>query len=207
MIKTKKELKFYLQADLMMNRGAFDYTLMMRIKDYLANDFLIRYLRLLRIVDFEASQNSTICQIKKNIHKRKLKKYGMMLGYSIPVGVFGYGLVIPHHGTIVIGAGNRIGNYCVLHSSTCITTGGKKIGSAFYLSTGAKIIHDIHLGDNVSVGANSVVNKGYELSDCLIAGMPAKVIKDSTAWYIRDGEEFASRHNRCEDLYRKTFEC
>lgn len=60
---------------------------------------------------------------------------GMKLGFTIAENVFGYGLVIPHYGTIVVGSGNRIGNYAVLHTSTCITAGKKNIGDGLYLST------------------------------------------------------------------------
>lgn len=50
-----------------------------------------------------------------------------------------YGLVIPHHDTIVVGNTNRIGPYAVLHTSTCITGTGRKIGKGLSLSIGAKI--------------------------------------------------------------------
>ena len=36
----------------------------------------------------------------------------------------GYGAVIPHYGTIVVNGDARLGNYCVLHTSTCIAGGG-----------------------------------------------------------------------------------
>lgn len=72
------------------------------------------------------------------INKIRYKSLGIKLGFTIPINVFGYGLVIPHYGTIVVGAGNTIGNYAVLHTSTCITAGNKIIGDALYLSTGAK---------------------------------------------------------------------
>lgn len=86
----------------------------------------------------------------------------LKLGFSIARNVFGYGLVIPHYGTIVVGSGNIIGNYCVLHTSTCITAGNKRIGNGFYCSTGAKILDDVVIGDNVTVGANAVVNKNVD---------------------------------------------
>lgn len=61
------------------------------------------------------------------------------MGITIVYNVFGYGLVIPHYGTIVVGESNNIGNYAVLHTSTCISSNGKIIGNGLYLSTGAKI--------------------------------------------------------------------
>lgn len=110
------------------------------------------------------------------------------MGFSIGDEVLGYGTVIPHYGTIVIGPHNRIGNFAVLHTSICITDHGSLIGDCFYCSTGAKIISKLQIGDNVTIGANSVVNnleKG--INNVMIAGIPARVKKDSLAWYDRDG--------------------
>lgn len=98
---------------------------------------------------------------------------GMKLGFTIAENVFGYGLVIPHYGTIVVGSGNRIGNYAVLHTSTCITAGKKNIGDGLYLSTGAKVLGDIELGNFITIGANAVVNKSEE-GNCLLIGIPAE---------------------------------
>lgn len=91
----------------------------------------------------------------------------------------------------------------MLHTSTCITDNGKQIGDAFYLSTGAKITSKVVIGDNVSVGANSVVNKSFEEGNIMIAGSPAKYIKNSDAWYVRDGQTYISRVNAVEKLKRE----
>lgn len=53
---------------------------------------------------------------------------GIKLGFSIGYDVFGYGLHIPHYGTIVVNGICKIGNYAVLHTSTCIGGAGKVIG-------------------------------------------------------------------------------
>ena len=58
------------------------------------------------------------------------------------------------------------------------------------------------LGDNISVGANSVVNKSFS-SDCMIAGVPAVRIKGVVAWYERDGEDYTNRVTRIEELKQK----
>lgn len=126
----------------------------------------------------------------------------MKLGFSIGSCSLGYGVVIPHHGTIVVGESNRIGNFAVLHTSTCISSNNKVIGDALYLATGAKMTSQITLGDNVSVGANSVVNKSFP-SNCMIAGAPAKWIKDAIPWYERDGEAYATKVRKVEELKAK----
>lgn len=110
----------------------------------------------------------------------------MKLGFSIGYKCFGYGLVIPHYGTIVVGDDNRCGNFCVLHTSICITGGnhGKHIGDALYASSGCRINKPITLGDNVQVCSNSVVNKSFSENNIVLGGMPAQIKKTNNAsWY------------------------
>ena len=51
------------------------------------------------------------------------------------------------------------------------------IGKFCWIGMGAVILPGVQLGDNVIVGANSVVTKSFEQGHCIIAGNPAKVIK------------------------------
>ena len=207
MIHTKKELKFFLMADMMMNRGKFKWTIIDRFKQLLFPDVIMSYLKSMRYTEFLSSSmahgnKGPIELISYVYHQYRLKRLGRMLGFSIGYNTLGYGVVIPHYGTIVIGSSNRIGPYAVLHTSTCITDNGKRIGKALYLATGAILTSNLNLGDNVSIGANSLVNKSFG-SDLLIAGSPAKEIKKSNAWYIRDGENFIKRVNEVENLKSK----
>lgn len=41
---------------------------------------------------------------------------------------------------------------------------------------GAKIIGGVHIGDNVLIGANAVIVNDIP-SNCIVAGVPAKIIK------------------------------
>lgn len=52
MIETKKELEFYLKADLMMNRGAFKKSLKVRLKDIIVPDYIMEYLKCLRKAEY-----------------------------------------------------------------------------------------------------------------------------------------------------------
>ncbi len=53
---------------------------------------------------------------------------------------------------------------------------GAKIGKNVTICTGARIIGDLTIGDNVIIGAGSVVVKDIP-SNVIVAGVPAKVIK------------------------------
>lgn len=198
MIKSKKELDFYIKADLMMRSGFFTRSLKQWAKELILPDYVFRYIVASRKYVYYSHRGGLNC-IRTVIYAAIRHRLGIKLGFSIAFEEIGYGLHIPHHGTIVVGNGNQIGNYSVLHTSTCITAGKKVIGTGFYLSTGAKVIKDISIGDYVSVGANSLVN-----CDCpaysMVAGNPARKIKDSTEWYIRDSKEYARRVLECEKL-------
>ncbi|MCE3278811.1 MAG: acyltransferase [Bacteroidetes bacterium] len=55
--------------------------------------------------------------------------------------------------------------------------GSVKIGKNCWLGNGVAIMAGVELGDNVTVGANSVVTKSFP-SNTVIAGCPAKVIRN-----------------------------
>lgn len=193
-IRNKNELRFFIMADMMMNRGYFKKPIMMRLRDMFAPDYIMDYLIAMRKTSFYGRSG-----LKGIYYRLKFRRLGYKLSFSIGPDVFGYGLLIPHYGTIVVGE-NQIGNYAVLQSSTCISGNQKIIGDGLYLATGAKITTKIVLGDNVTVAANSVVNKSVPQGNVLLAGIPAVIKKESIAWYLRDGAEFCEKVERIENL-------
>ena len=203
MIRTKKELSFYIKADYMMNRGYFSPSWKRRLFTLIFPDYIMDYLCAMRKYHYYKHLDGG-GKILSLWYKMRFRKLGIKLGYSIHEDVIGYGLVLCHHGTIVVGGENHIGNYCVLHTSTCVAQIGKEIGDGCYLSTGVKITKSLKLGDNVSIGANSLVNSSYPEGNIMIAGSPAKVIKTEQAWYFRDGEPYNLRVEAVEAL-RKEF--
>jgi len=198
MITTKKMMKFYIRADSIMNRGGWGFSIGNWIKDWILPDYTLKYLKTLRKVEFYSNTNRKL----QYIYKIKLKRLGYKTGFSIAKNVFGYGLVIPHHGTIVVGDGNEIGNYAVLHTCVCITVGQKKIGDALYCSTGCKILGNVKLGNAVTIGANAVVNFSSE-DNCLLVGIPAIKKRCEIEWY--NDEKYKKRVSMCEELKRKMF--
>lgn len=98
------------------------------------------------------------------------------LGKGVRFAYGGSGVVI--HGDSIVGANCIIG--------TGVTIGGRgnhskgshlpKIGDNVNIATGAKILGPVRIGNNVVIGANTVVIKDVE-DNVVVAGIPAKVIK------------------------------
>lgn len=201
MIETKKDLDNYIIADYVMNRGYTHPSFIVWIKQILFPDYLMQYLVSMRKFSFYSKKCGLRNKILSLYYQRKFLRLGLKLGYSIDPYVLGYGCVIPHHGTIVVGGGNIVGNFAVLHTSTCITHGNKNIGDGLYLSTGSQIVGDVKLGDNTSIASHSLVNKAFA-GNTLLAGSPASVIKeDYKSWYERDGEKYENRVSYVKTLF------
>lgn len=187
----------------MMNRGKFEPSLIDRVIHIFIPDYIIKYLVAMRKTSYYKNGGGYFHRLKFVWYYRKYRLLGIKLGFSIGYDVFGYGLTIPHHGTIVVGNSNIIGNYSVLHTSTCISGNGKIIGNCLYCATGVKMTSQIKLGNNISVGANSLVNKDFESGNALIGGIPAKFIKEKREWY--SGSDYEHRINQIEQK-RKEYE-
>jgi serine O-acetyltransferase len=94
----------------------------------------------------------------------------------------GMGLKINHFGQIFINPKTIIGKNCLIYNG--VTIGNKKfeggespiIGNDVKIGAGAKVLGEIKIGDNVGIGANSVITKSVEKNK-IIAGNPAKIIK------------------------------
>lgn len=89
---------------------------------------------------------------------------------------FGYGAigVVIHDRTI-------IGTNCIIGPN--VTIGGRNglfevpiIGSNVEISTGAKVLGPIHIGNNAIIGANAVVIQDVP-ANAIVAGVPAKIIR------------------------------
>lgn len=169
-----------------------------RIREFLFHDDIACYLKSMRMIAYY-EDNQKICGGGYYYHRLRFKRLGMRLGFTIGAHCFGYGLVIPHYGTIVVNGAARAGNYCVLHTSTCIAGGEKTIGDGLYLSAGAILTGKLALGNHVSIAANSLVNAASNgLHSVLLAGSPASPKRESEPWWIRDG--FTNRIEAVEEL-------
>ena len=135
---------------------------------------------------------------KKNIFARFLLCFvyifhlihSRITGIQIPIGTkVGKGLLFNHFGCIVLAGTVEIGDYCTVFQGVTIgrtwtDTAPPRIGNNCILSPGSKVIGKIKIGDRVIGGANSVVTKDIP-SDCVVAGVPAKIISTESKKYIQ----------------------
>ena len=207
MIKTRKELAFYIKADMMMNRGYFTPSLLTRLRHFFFKDSIMSYLNYMRNYAYYKNTPQRwdfLHNILKGYYKMRFVRQGEKLGFSIGENCCGYGLVLHHFGTIVIGTSNRVGNYALINTSTCIVNSRSNIGNALFLGAGTIISKKVVLGDNIVISAASLVNKSFVEGNIMLAGSPAKEIRKTDAWYSTlYPSEFNRRKQSIEELKRK----
>jgi serine O-acetyltransferase len=205
-INSKQGLMFYLEAD-RLALGMTSNTATRRITDVLGITSLIwRYLRLLRTAEYVHN-----CKTK-SIYRLTCEKYlafrlnrlGLVLGFNIPLNVFGPGLRIINYGTIIVNNNARIGANCELHNLVHIAQNlhnaqkgaesdqAPTIGDNVFIGPGARVLGGITIADGIVIGANSVVTTSFYETNVTIAGAPARKISNrgsEVQWRPGDGDD------------------
>lgn len=115
-------------------------------------------------------------------------KYGLKLGFSIPLNVFGPGLCLNHPGTVIVNGCVKVGSNARINAGVNIGSFSRfdkdwkpdnapVIGDNVYIGPGAKLFGKITIGNNVAIGANAVVNKNIR-DHVTVAGVPAEIINE-----------------------------
>lgn len=182
MIETKNDLKKYIQAD---EIALGKLTFQGKIKGLLVPN-IHSYERMLRVCEYYKNcRKDLIGRIIFAIKYIRFQRYSIKLGYTIPLNVFGPGLCICHYGTIVIHKDVKFGKNARIHADVNIgsynrnsgrgETASPIFGDNVYIGPGAKIFGGIRIGNEVAIGANSVVTKNVP-DGVSVAGAPAKII-------------------------------
>ena len=194
MILNKKDYYLYRTADKIMG-GNEHRSFFYKLKQHLYPDEIERFMYLLRISEYFKNTSSTILgRMLFYYYYFLYKRVSLKLGFSIPLNVFGPGLLIPHYGTIVVNANTTVGKCCVMHTCVCIAGNGyTEIGDFAYLSKGVTIFGELTIADSVTISANSFVNKSCSSKNVLLGGMPARILKKRDSWHIVDGDIYKKR--------------
>lgn len=120
------------------------------------------------------------------------KTIEILTGISIPASAkIGHSFYIGHFGGIIINANTEIGNNCNISQGVTIGVSGleekrgvPKIGNNVYLGANSVIAGKIYIGDDVLVAACSLIIKDVE-SDSVMSGVPAvKISSKGSKGYI-----------------------
>ena len=171
MIDSKESYKEYVRLDKMAHQMEH-----LSIYSYFRCDCLRFQLRLRKIEYLHnVRRTNPFCQIYRFWLEFINHRLAIKLGLTIPKNVFGPGLCIVHHGIVVVSEKAQVGRFCRIHPGTCIGdyNGAPCLGDYVYIGPGAKLFGNIHIGNNVAVGANAVVNSSFE-DNQTIGGIPAR---------------------------------
>ena len=181
MITNRKEYLEYLEADKIALGINITHS---KLRELIIPNPCWQFQKLLRKLEYYQNCKKNLSLNVYYYHLRyKFRKLSIKLGFSIPQNVFGPGLAIVHYGTIIVSNEARIGKNCRLHACTNIGASGgnpeaPQIGDNVYIGPGAIIYGNIKIGNNIAVGANATVNKSFEEDNIMIAGSPARKIKE-----------------------------
>lgn len=127
-----------------------------------------------------ASRKNLVYPLARFMHHRLSRKYGIQISPSTKIG---FGLKIIHGIGIIINARTIIGNNCnISHFLSIGSNNGTPaiIGDCVYIGPHVCVVENVHIGNNVTIGAGSVVTKDIP-ENATVAGVPAKIVSYKTA--------------------------
>ena len=181
MIQSKKDLKYYLTAD-----SARYNNQTPNILDFMLHNekwYIYHYVRHLRYTEYYLN-----CYGRKHPlflwHFFCYKRLSFKLRITIYPNTVGPGVRIYHVGDFIhVGTQCSIGSHCTLLPG--VVFGNKYeqennniiiVGDNCYFGLGAQIFGTINIGNNVTVGANSVITKNIP-NNAVVGGIPARILK------------------------------
>ena len=180
MIKNKKDYIFFLEADRLALGKKYK-------RPKLIHDEIWKFERLLRKTEYYVNcKKSLLGRVYSMYLQFKYYRLRLKRNTYIPINVFGPGLSIAHFGSIVVNGNADIGMNCRVQEGVTIgaTNGSDKaptLGDNIFIGSGAKIIGDIFINNDIAIGANAVVVKSFVEEGITIAGVPAKKISNNNS--------------------------
>lgn len=177
-IMTKEMLKQWLEYETNIYGGCN------LIRDFFPiteKDILRKHQILLRKTEYYINTNNTIMMY---IYKIRLYRLQNKYFLHIPLNCCGKGLKIMHLGPILMNGRVTVGENCVFHINTALVAGGVNdcvpvLGDGVVMGIGSVVVGDVHVEDNVAIGAHSVVLKDVTEKNICVAGIPARKISNN----------------------------
>lgn len=182
MIKSKGDLHIYIQSDF--EALEMQHPLAARFS-YGENWAMFSYMKTLRRLEYYENAPSNIWRSFFYVwYKLKHRRNCLKRDIYISPNIVGKGLKLVHPGfrridKVVL----SIGDNCTIlpmvlfgKKSPDVDYGCIEVGRNCYFGTGCTILGPIKIGNNVIVGAGAVCTKDIP-DNCVVAGVPAKIIK------------------------------
>lgn len=181
MIRTKNDLKYYLDKDCpSLHKSRMFLKWFSNSEEY----YLIMFVRYLRYTEYYINKKKKIWDYIPYMWctwiYRSLK---LKTGIYIMPNCVGPGFNPVHPGFIRIGEYVRIGSNCTIlpmvligKSKPGIEIEDFTIGDNCYISAGVTILGPVKIGNNVTIGGGAVVTKDIP-DNAIVGGVPAKIIK------------------------------
>lgn len=158
--------------------------------------------------------NSGLVEISENSHIRNLFMRCASEESSVKIGK-NFSI---ESGQFILARGQRnqsliIGNNCLFSSNIFIQTsdghaildmagnvlnnnGGQiVIGNHVWLGHGVSVLKKAQIADDTIVAESAVVSKSFSRNNCILAGVPAKIIKIDVNWDIKSPEIYEKGKN------------
>lgn len=203
MIKSRKELKFYLMADEIMNEQVFPHGFIKRLLVPNPIQAFMRCMRKLEYYDYKKLQSRLYLPLWL-WYKVRYNQLSVKNGFDIPINTLGYGCRIGHRCGIIINGNTKIGNYCCLYRCSCADGTPKKIGNHVFIGTNVVITKSVTIADGCSISAMSLVNHDFLIENECIGGVPARSLKTSQPW--TEEQPYKDCVERCEKLKNKLYQ-
>jgi serine O-acetyltransferase len=125
----------------------------------------------------------------------------ILTGIDLPCEVtLGRRFRIDHFGGIIISGDAVFGDDCVIRNGVTVGLkntghrGSPILGDRVDIGAGAKILGPLHIGNDVSIGANAVVLTDVP-PDCLAVGIPARVLPKRKQLSVTFGDMLIAETN------------
>lgn len=187
-IKTKDDLKKWLAMDAVhyaSQQKGFLKTLKYNLiaTPRMDQKYIWAFVKTLRYSEYHMNNHSMWHTIARTYYLWKLRKLAYKTGFQIAPNAVGPGLQLIHFGPINVNENCRIGRNATLYWGVMMGWKGAgmpcpQIGDNAFICSGTKIIGDVHIGDNVTIGQNCVVTKDIPSNSLVVAQQPRLIVRE-----------------------------
>lgn len=182
MIKTRADLKYYIECD------KVAYGIDKKCTLFNPHYRIYNMQKIYRKTEYWYNNKNTLFKyIIFLFYKIRLKIRLDKLNSEIPLNIFEEGLVIWHGQNIIVNSSAKVGKNFSISAGCCIGQAhglAPTIGDNVEMTIGSRVLGDIHVCNDVTIGAGAVVVKSIDDPYTTWGGIPAKLISRNLNKYV-----------------------